>query len=352
MVPTPSKFHSIQVLRAIAATLVVLFHAHGAFLEIGGARSIPGEAYLFAFGAVGVHLFFVISGFIMVMTSKFDPAFSSREFMRRRLLRIYPVYWISASLYLAYHSTLGTGYGLSLTDAAGALLLVPGSAPKIIGPAWTLAYEMYFYLSFAAIMRLGLNRGVVTLGLLFAALIALGAAFRPQIAVFDVATNPLLMEFVAGMVIGWLVKMQRFPTSMGWVLALAGLGLFLASALYGYRRLPTVLSWGIPSALLVAGVVAIEIQRSANAAARLVGRLGDSSYSLYLLHVLLITIVVDLLLAFSPGRVPNAILASFAVVVFCVFVSELFHRQIEVPMLRALNGKRRSARLGGAAQPL
>ena len=161
MEPTPSTFHSIQLLRALAALLVVLFHTHTAFSEAGSDLLFGDEEYVFAFGAVGVHIFFVISGFIMIVTSRFEPSFQPFEFMRRRLLRIYPVYWICAALYLAFHTFIGELYDISVGQVAGALVLWPGHASSVIGPAWTLAYEMFFYLSFALAMALGLSRGVV-----------------------------------------------------------------------------------------------------------------------------------------------------------------------------------------------
>src|SRR5687767_843929 len=70
-----STVHSIQLLRAIAAMLVVLFHGQQAFSKHIAQATSPIESYLFGFGAVGVHIFFVISGFIMVFTSRFPRGF-------------------------------------------------------------------------------------------------------------------------------------------------------------------------------------------------------------------------------------------------------------------------------------
>jgi exopolysaccharide production protein ExoZ len=285
------------------------------------------------------------------MTSNFEPKFEPGQFLRRRLVRIYPSYWITACLYLGYHTVVGSPYSLSATEAVGALLLIPGTAGQIIGPAWTLAYEMFFYVCFASTMWLGLNRGFIALVTGFVALIALGAIMRPESAFLDVVTNPLLLEFLAGMCIGWLVKTGRLPLSLGTPAMAIGLALFVVGIWFGYKRLPTVVMWGVPSTLLVAGIVAAEIRKGSAAAVRLVGHLGDSSYSLYLFHILILTVLVDAYGALGAFAMPNAILASVAATIVCIACSEGFYRTLEQPVLRSLNGKRRPAAQSGQMLP-
>lgn len=172
-----ATFHSIQLLRAVAATLVVLFHAQQAFAREVSAPLFGQESYLFAFGAVGVHIFFVISGFIMVLTSR-QPGrpYSASQFFRRRLLRIYPIYWLCALAYVAAHAAIGRPYDVSPDDLVGALLLWPEDAARLIGPAWTLSFEMYFYICFGLAMTLSLTRGLIVLGAAFVGAIALAEA--------------------------------------------------------------------------------------------------------------------------------------------------------------------------------
>jgi len=340
MEPTPSTFHSIQLLRALAALLVVLFHTHTAFSEAGSDLLFGDEEYVFAFGAVGVHIFFVISGFIMVVTSRFEPSFQPFEFMRRRLLRIYPVYWICAALYLVYHTFLGEPYDISVEQIAGALLLWPGYASSIVGPAWTLAYEMFFYLSFALAMALGLTRGFVVLAATFAILVVLGLVFDPGSPALHLATNSLLAEFVGGMAIGLLLKRNVLPKwrAGGWI-ALA-IGLFLGGAWYGFSRLPSAMVWGVPSILLVLGAVCSELQHGAGKVTRLLGGLGDSSYSLYLVHILLITLALEVWKMVPPLIGSNALAMTAIVSGLCVALAEMFHRGVERPLLRRLNPRR------------
>src|SRR4051812_5993274 len=115
----PGTIISIQVLRFVAAFMVVLFHSHVALV-----RSLPGHVsdyvdHAFEVGASGVHIFFVISGFVMVYTS-IRSNLTCGSFLKRRLIRIYPIYWVIFAAYLAAHQLLGTPYHISLSQLGGA----------------------------------------------------------------------------------------------------------------------------------------------------------------------------------------------------------------------------------------
>lgn len=349
MVPTRTNFHSIQLLRAVAALLVVLFHADGAYSRAGAKAIIIGESYIFGFGAVGVHIFFVISGFIMVVASRFEPAFDRRDFLRRRVLRIYPIYWACVGLYVSVHWALSDPYNISLRAFVGAIALWPGNSSAVIGPAWTLSYEIFFYLCFAAVMGFGLTRGLWLLVVMFVCLVGAGFLFQPSYPALHVITDSLLLEFVAGAAIGYLLKAGHLPLRAGVLSFASSIVLFIAGGAYGYHRLLTIISWGIPSALLVAGVACLEVRRGANSIVRAVGRFGDSSYVLYLIHILIITVSLPLALSSSAFMKAGAVVAAALVSVACVVIAEVIHHRVERPFLQlvkspgilALSGGRR-----------
>lgn len=336
----PRTIHSIQVLRAVAAMLVVLFHGQLAFSTRIAEPGFAGESYIFAFGAVGVHIFFVISGFIMVFTSRFDSGFDAKGFMRRRLLRIYPIYWICAALYLSIHALIGMSYDISLGKAMGALLLLPGDAAAIIGPAWTLAFEMFFYICFAVTMIAGLNRGLVILTAFFLISIATGAFLPIDHSGWNLVTSSLLLEFLAGAIIGWLLARDALPEKGGHALILMSVIIFTGGIIWGYDKLPSVLMWGIPSTLLVAGAVIAESGREAPFLIKRIGHFGDSSYALYLVHILVITVVVQLALLFPIMSKLEPALAAVIIAMFALVIAELLHHRLEKPLLRWLNPKR------------
>lgn len=236
--------HSIQLLRAIAALLVVLYHGQLAISTRFASPVFAAETYLFAFGAVGVHIFFVISGFIMVYTTRVDQGFVARDFLRRRILRIYPMYWVCVAFYLAAHILIGSPYQLSGPEILGALALYPEHASAIIGPAWTLSFEMFFYLCFGVAMKLGTTRGLVMLGAAFMLSIAFGFFLPINGALGRLITNSLLLEFIAGAAIGWLLAAGRLPQRGGAIVLLLALLLFGAGIAAGYDRVPSVAMWG------------------------------------------------------------------------------------------------------------
>jgi exopolysaccharide production protein ExoZ len=338
--PTTATLHSVQLLRAVAATLVVLFHAQQAFARVAVQTAPSSQSYLFGFGAVGVHIFFVISGFIMVVTTKDDEKYRSKNFLKRRFLRIYPAYWICATLYVAAHFLMGAPYTLTLSQFVAALALWPTNAASIIGPAWTLSYEMFFYLCFAAARSFGLTKGIVLLGLGFGTSIALGLALNPVDPVPHLITNSLLLEFLLGSVVGWFYVHRRLPLRWAWWFLGAAVGLFLGGIAVGYERLPTVVVWGGPSVLLVLAVVCLEVRGGASRATRLAGRLGDSSYVLYLIHILVIALALHFTSAVPAVRRIDPALTAIFLACVAVVIGEALHRSLERPLLLWLNPRR------------
>lgn len=333
--------HSIQALRAIAASLVALFHTQQAFSAKVSQPLFAQENYLFGFGAVGVHIFFVISGFIMVLTTTASgQPYSATRFLKRRFLRIYPIYWLCALAYIGIHALLGIPYGLSAGEYVGALTLWPGDAPRIIGPAWTLSSELYFYLSFGLAMMLGFHRGLIVLTATFLLAIAVGAIIPNKGPILLLVTNTLLLEFLAGTGIGWLAKAGRLPSRMGPALTGLAVALFVIGIAFGYERLPTAMGWGVPSAILVLGLITWETHSGANSTVRRFGRLGDSSYVLYLIHILAITVAVQFSL-WAPDifrLAPPA--AAVVVTTMAIVLAEVVHRGLEQPLLALLKPKR------------
>ena len=330
---------SIQFLRFIAATLVVLSHsmlAANDFFDGGVSRA---TLYFANVGGSGVHIFFVISGFIMVFTSfgREKNVFHSDVFLIRRFIRIYPIYWIYATLYVLLHQIALGGYGLSASDIFRSFLLLPGYSPLIIGPGWTLSFEVYFYICFGIFMSLGLLRGLTVMTLFFAASIMIGLALHSDNPAIHVVTDTLLIEFLAGAWIAYLfvagIKIGNGLSNVLLALALAG---FLGGFAYGYHRLPSILMWGVPSALLIAGLVFKEREgHLANFVQRL-SFLGDSSYSLYLLHILLLDIFFRAFLVIFPNSGFAYLAICSVLTVLCIIVALLLYELIERRVVSSL----------------
>jgi len=353
---------SIQFLRFVAATLVVLFHSTQAISKYFN-DSIASLFTRFAdLGASGVHIFFVISGFIMIYTSfgRKDDVFSTKNFLTKRIIRIYPIYFIYSALYLCFYHYFANGKNLSLGEFFGSIFLIPGYSSLLIGPGWTLSYEVYFYACFGIAMMLGLTRGILALTLFFLAAIFFRFAIDTNQPVIHVMTNTLLVEFLFGAWIGYAVlstvRISNKLANMMLVLAITG---FLAG--YSFNHFPSVITWGIPSAFLVAGFVFKERNGRIPFLIKKCAFLGDSSYSLYLLHIVLIdavillTIYLDESIRMHVYRIGEfgMIVVCFAVTAYCIAVAFISYELIEHKVVGRLQDlyRRKFAVVPGIVHP-
>ena len=269
--PAPPRFRSIDMLRGIAATLVALRHAFdGPFL----------------IGAIGVDIFFVISGFVM---AKISMGRTAGEFLADRAWRIFPAYWIALTACMAVAWAQGSTLGLR--DGMYSLLLVPNWFDQRIlylGIAWTLLFELFFYLAVAAGIRLRDWR--IPLLLFIAAVAA-----RPFVAnpLIQFVGSPIMIEFLFGMAIAALPRDRRIGAALI-AAALAFLLLFPNPWLEDYRlamayqpAFVRVALWGVPAALIVYGALTFE-ERLEGALVKPLLILGAASYSIYLWHMVVI----------------------------------------------------------------
>ncbi|MGI9484991.1 MAG: acyltransferase family protein [Geminicoccaceae bacterium] len=281
---------SIQYLRGCAALAVVWFHSHLQLEKI----SDHGPPTWFH-GESGVDLFFVISGFIIWIATDDDRS-RPIAFWRRRAIRIVPLYWLCTLamvvLLIGAPSLFGRSH-LDVWHLVQSLLFIPHYDPfqpdqtfPLLQVGWTLNFEMFFYASFGIALLLRPRCRVVAMATWLGALVVTGAFLRPEHALLATYTDPLLLEFLAGMLIGYACKrLPRPPLTFGYGLVLLAVVAYVALK-QGLEIIHTdwrTLCWGLPAALLVAGVVVIERQTHVR---RLAGPhlLGDASFAIYLSH--------------------------------------------------------------------
>lgn len=278
---------NIQVLRAMAALLVVIVH-----LEVLGAALGAGKTFFNLF-AVGVDLFFVISGFIMVHTTSHRPV-SPGAFLVSRLVRIAPLYWLLTllvfALALASPSLLG-GTRADLGALLNSLAFLPhvrddGTMRPILFVGWSLNLEVAFYLVFAFALTTPTVAKRIGLGVLLLVLaVAVGAVLNRKLpAEVRFLTQPMLLEFAAGMVIGWIYP--RLPQSRQLARHAAVVGLVALVALVIVARWPLPGGWPVslpPAALVVLSALVAE-KGGLMLGWRPLQVIGDASYALYLTH--------------------------------------------------------------------
>jgi len=364
---------NVQLLRFIAAMLVVIYHA---------SRSIPESSVIAdslfglveTLGFAGVDIFFVISGFIMVETTRGRSGpDQGQQFMRRRIARIYSGYWpffFAAWLLFAFTRP----EHLAESNLWKSFLLWPQPLNQVLLElTWTLSFEMYFYLVFALLVSLAPPRartGVLLL-LAFVLLVFVGhkhiviSGYSPeQINTYPFhqrfLTSPFLLEFLSGALLArWLENYQpRHPLAC----LLAGAVLFCAGGAInqlvysglieqGYNVFPRVMVFGIPSLLIMAGLVALE--KEGHAAHRWFSiQAGGASYAIYLSHVLVLGLVWHLGIgAWLGGLGPVAGLVGYLSLVVLIFLFSLLYylsveKRLHALFRRLLSVKPASSKAG------
>jgi peptidoglycan/LPS O-acetylase OafA/YrhL len=334
---------SIQVLRAIAALAVTVDHMSREFgLKLHAAAPIPPSVA--AYGGAGVDLFFVISGFIMVYAS--DRLFGQRggpaHFAMRRCVRIIPLYWAASVILLAFvlrrYPDLASA-DLSPSSIAASFLFIPWAKPDgTIQPlhavGWTLNYEMFFYLVFSVALLAPRRAAVFAVTGFFAVLVALGQLLAPLPVPLAYWSDPVICEFAYGLWIAVLYREGvRLPRWASAPLVLAGIA--TATILSFVMPGPRCVQFGIPAALVVAGLVLVDRPRRASRAWRALGLLGDASYALYLLHPFAMTLPRPLY-PYLSGLPGAAWLYALALLISAVTVAVLAHLLFEKPLTRRL----------------
>jgi peptidoglycan/LPS O-acetylase OafA/YrhL len=284
------RLPGIEAGRGIAAVLVILYHA---VQHLDQAIPMPALKTALQFGHSGVDFFFVISGFIIFFVHARDIGQRDRigHYARQRFTRLMPTYWVALALSIAM-AMLGSNHGILSPDAIlRSVTLLPSHQEPLMGVAWTLQYEVLFYLLFSllifsrtlglAVLALWLGGTIVTAG-------GVGEGLLPPM-VFGIYN----LEFLFGVAAAALFRSGAI-SSPRFILT-AGLGLFgLASGLEnagvmdGYGPLARF-AYGIPSALMVLGLAEAD-RRSLLRIPSALRMLGAASYSLYLFHVLFIAV--------------------------------------------------------------
>jgi peptidoglycan/LPS O-acetylase OafA/YrhL len=225
------KLHSLQAARAIAAWLVIADHA---LLEITHNQSdnlLTRIAWIL--GGAGVYIFFVISGFIMVHISweSFGRPAAASNFLRRRVIRIVPLYWVATVAAMAYHRVSAThGADAGWLDLLYSLAFIPyssddGSWAPILPQGWTLNYEIMFYIIFALGLSFRRQIALLAVGLMLGAFVVVGPLLPNQTLAY--LASPIVLWFLLGMGLAtlwhwcgfeepeWLAKSGKFLEPLG-----------------------------------------------------------------------------------------------------------------------------------------
>lgn len=340
------KLNNIQILRAFAASVVILFHTGFTFFR------------LHAFGSFGVDIFFVISGYIMARILDPRSSASSDSFLRHRILRIVPPYWfftlcLFCVAYVApqwmeatrvMHGTRADGMELLKS-----LLFIPylkrsGYIQPLLGPGWTLNFEMFFYFCLAGGLLIS-RRHAVWIGSAIVLITVLGT--QPLVHESMVAkfySNYVGLCFIFGVVCYALcsavdekdARRFRIPALMVCIGCMAVL--IFEQGVWPDSELYRAATYGIPAFLMV-GSASLLSQGGWDISVSKLVLVGDASYILYLVHPFCELFIVRGL-GQHFGSFRNATpLDAVATITLAITVSIAIHVYGERPLVRFLYGR-------------
>lgn len=346
---------ALVVLRAVAASLIVFLHAQELvrlYAEAHGRTFSPFK--MLPLGA-GVDLFFVISGFVIVYASRklFATPGGRAEFLRRRLIRIVPLYWMALTLRLI---VLAVGAAMGAKDFPGAAAIVTsylfipfdslGFTAEypfpILDLGWTLNYEMFFYLLFAIFVPLPRERAVAMVVGCLVGGVALAAIFQPDLLQLRFWLRPITWEFafgalialifVRGVVLAPIMRAAMIAAGLAiWLVPISWLGDNTGPGIYGWSRLCI---WGT-GAVLIAAAAVLGPTSLRSTWSKVISLLGDSSYALYLLHpfVFLLVKAALAIVTFPPVLYWPVVLTACGL---AIVTAALFHSIVERPLVLLL----------------
>lgn len=346
------KLASIQILRAIAALMVMIYH-------LGLIKTMPAFlSAVYVMGRNGVDLFFVISGFIIayVHAGQIGKKEYLPDFLWKRFVRIYPSYWVLTILVILIALIVpGTikaykWQPMELVQSFTLLHLTPAGILPVIPVGWTLFYEIKFYLFFGLLIwlpwRYGKWLAIATMGLTF------WYAYRQWVCPEDAEPtygkfffHSSNWEFAAGCAACWLSQRPRPLFRPALCMAVFtfcfwAVSFFLTTGRIGY--LCANMTFSIFGGLLVYAAVKFdEAGWKAGWFGRLAIELGNASYSLYLVHLIFYLFLTTFLK--KTGWIHfNTFIVLGGAFMAAVLIGYVYYRVVEQFFVRVLRKKRKS----------
>lgn len=328
--------NSLQSCRATAAILVVLFHASGSIFDLPKYFAHKPYGRLFDFGFAGVDFFFVLSGFIMMHVHAADIGNPRAlgAYLWKRFSRIYPAYWVVLAAIVPVYflvPSFGAGHERDPDVLWRSVLLYPHPENRVVlCVAWTLVYEVFFYLIFGVLI-LSKRLGIAVLVLWLAGVIA----YPWQSAwLSGFVFNNMNLRFAAGIGVALFLARRQVPCPR--LIAGTGVAIFLITGLFEAYDGPLstwtqAAGYTIGSALALAGLVQAERSGLLQPPPWL-AYLGDASYSIYLVHFLGLSILAKLAVAIHLDRIVPSMVLFWLLVAGAIAIACAFHHLVEHPI--------------------
>ena len=340
------NFKVIQVYRALAAIFVVLFH----FSDDLNRQSTSVFGGFFQIGYTGVDFFFVLSGFIITYIHYHDIENRSNLalFFKKRFIRIYPIYWVISIAYLILYISVKDKEFLNRvhedsTFLIKSILLIKQKTHPFVHVAWSLCYEIFFYLVFGLFIISGkiISRALFILWAI--SILLLNLFFTVDNSFLAFAFSLYTIQFLFGCLVAYLIVTGAVKSIFAYFVA----GIMLLGIMYYglFTKLLirddvlTTLGLGVSFSLILLGSLNLDSRYTWN---KSLLKIGDASYVLYLIHLIpkaiALKILNTLMLRFSAFKnytllIDGYILVSTAAI---VIMAVMIHNYIELPLLDKL----------------
>lgn len=362
------KLGTIQLLRGVAAIMVVFGHYCGYLNDVYSDPNIGPK--LFPNASFSVDVFFIISGFIMVYSTNRVLKRPVLDFFVKRIFRIFPVYYVVLSLtillyYIDYGSFSFFGGIASFSTVIKSFLLIPlditAQAPfygySLVQTAWTLSYEIYFYVVFGISMLISVRyRSIICIIFILFVCITIQYILRDNISVFPYdamysksnifsnilfISNPIVLDFIVGVIIGEMYFKVKddfwnitpiYYIAIGMVIFSFNSWLSTYGAGHGLFWKNGILSGGV-STFLFFGLLYIDKYNKLTLPSWIY-YFGAISYSLYIVHIPLQIIIEKMQLQLMAIPLSNGFVKFISMIILAIYVSAILHKFIEQPFMK------------------
>lgn len=295
-------------------------------------------------GNFGVDIFFVLSGFVIAMTAT-KPQSSAIDFWIKRAARVYPLFWVTLFVAMLLPAIPGSDPSLDalMANPASLLLLTP---PDGHPPAWTLVYEVQFYILAGVFMLFGVRTRTVFLTWTIVQVGVVAVQMMGRLPLLPI-TDALTLEFCFGVLIALLVPRDAIKSPIATIavslVAMIGVTFYFGPLILVKTENTIVRTcvWGLPAAIVVMSLISLEARGARFRSVFLT--LGDESYSIYMWHISLLVITNILLTPIFPDEGRGYLFVMVYIgtaTLLTLTVGKLSYKLIEKPALRMVTSSR------------
>jgi exopolysaccharide production protein ExoZ len=338
------KYNLIQILRGFAAIFVLLYHATRHYQE----KNLVFLNNIFQNGYFGVDIFFVLSGFVIYYSSqKYLENNNYLEFLKKRIVRIYPSFWLFLLLPLTLVFLIAPNFIADKTAFETAnyfkIFFLLFDHIQLSQISWTLSFEMYFYFLFFLMIFNKNFKYLIFIIIILAVLNLTNINLFENLYLQKYLISPLILEFFLGVAIVYILNKVDKNHVIGFAFLLI-LSIFFFiyidylsnNHIIVINKHNRVLNFGIASFLLILSLILIEKFNDIKTFKILI-ILGDSSYVLYLIHSVILSFLDNQLILSEKLLILNKEFSTILACLFIVVLSVIIHLIIEKPMLKYFN---------------